>query len=106
MKKESNLTLDCFVLLTLLESLFWMIAVLLSVYLCVSQIYTAWKKCVDNPVIMSFSHKPMFIGEIPFPAVTICPQTKFVTKKFNYTDVYRAMVKLDGNDSRVLTENE
>lgn len=79
---------------------------ILSIYLCVNSIYTSFLKCVENPVILSFNHKPISIGEIPFPAVTICTQTKFDAKKFNYTDVYRAMFKLDGNNSRTVTENE
>lgn len=48
----------------------------------------------------------MQISEIPFPAVTICPINKFSGKKFNYTDVYRAILKLDGNKSRIVTEEE
>lgn len=52
------------------------------------------------------SHESQSIGAVPFPAVTICPLTKFSKKKFNYTDVYRAMLKLDGNKSRIVTREE
>lgn len=31
---------------------------------------------------------------------------KFSVNKFNYTDVYRALLKLDGNESRIVSEEE
>lgn len=76
-------------------SIWWMFAFLLSVYLCMSSIYCMWMRCKEDPVILSFSHKPMSIGEIPFPAVTICSLTKFPAQILNYTRVYRSMLKLD-----------
>lgn len=86
--------------------LWWIIAFVLSVYLCFSSVLNLWLKWVENPVIVSFDNKPMSIGEIPFPAATICPLTKTSAKKFNYTDVYRSMFELDGNNSRKVSEHE
>lgn len=48
----------------------------------------------------------MSIGEVPFPAITVCPLTKSSAVKFNYTDVYRAIFKLDGDNSRNVTTDE
>lgn len=57
-------------------------------------------------MVLTFSHGTKSIGEVPFPAVTICPLSKFQKQKFNYTKVYRGMLKLDGNQSNVVTEEE
>lgn len=69
---------------------------------CLITVHTAHNNCVD----FSKPFRLLMIGEVPFPAVTICPLTKFSTKKFNFTDVYRAMLKLDGNQSRTITDDE
>lgn len=71
-----------------------------------SSIYSIWEKWQDNLVVINFSHESMFIGDVPFPSITICPMSKFSKSKFNYTDVYRAMLKLDGDESRKVTEDE
>lgn len=75
-------------------------------YLCIGLIYTLWLKWKENPVIVSFAHAAMSINEVPFPAMTICPLTKASASKFNYTRVYRAMFKLDGEQSQKVTEEE
>lgn len=69
----------------------------------ICSLYIKWK---ENPVIVSFDHRPMSIGEVPFPAITVCPLTKSSAVKFNYTDVYRAIFKLDGDNSRNVTTDE
>lgn len=40
----------------------------------------------ENPVIVSFAEKPTSIYDIPFPAVTICSETKANALKFNISD--------------------
>lgn len=68
--------------------------------------YSVASKWKESPVIVSFDNKPLSIGDIPFPAISICPLAKTSARKFNYTDVYRAMYKLEGNQSRNVTEHE
>lgn len=53
-------------------------------------------KWVQSPVIVSFAEKSTPIWEIPFPAVTICPETKTYANKLNFTDVFN---KVRFNDS-------
>lgn len=86
--------------------IWWIVSFALSVFLCVNLIYTLWLKWQENPVIISFDHTLLSIGEIPFPAITLCPLTRSRMDKFNYTKVYRLMYKLDGNSSRVPNETE
>lgn len=87
-------------------SIWWVIAIVLSVVLCINSIHNVWLKWNSVPIIITLNNKPMPIGDIPFPAITVCPVTKTAANKLNYTDVYRAMLKLDGNKSRTVTEKE
>ena len=43
---------------------------------CTYQIYSLYSKWQANPVIVTFDTNPTPIWKIPFPAVTICPQSK------------------------------
>ncbi|XP_055321190.1 pickpocket protein 28-like [Sitodiplosis mosellana] len=88
------------------ERTWWFAALIASVSLCIVSIYSIWCKWCENPVIVSMSNKPMSVGEIPFPAVTICPLTKFSTKLFNFTQAYRSIFELDDNHTQPITEEE
>lgn len=70
-------------------------------YGCAHLIYQTWNKWNYNPVIVSFDDKMTSISEIPFPAITICPESKTNPSKFNYTDICK---KVFNNES--LTEWE
>lgn len=84
----------------------WIIAVIISMFLCSSLIQDLWEKWKESPVIISLDHRLDSIGTIPFPAVTICPLSKLSINKFNYTDTYRSILKLDGEKSRNLSNEE
>ncbi|XP_037044105.1 pickpocket protein 28-like [Bradysia coprophila] len=66
--------------------IFWIFACVVSVYFCSKNIKNVWKTWEDSPVIISFAEKPTSIWQIPFPAVTVCPQTKFRKNLFYYKD--------------------
>lgn len=68
--------------------------------------YSTWEKWSIDKVILHIDTHQLSIGDIPFPVVSICPITKTDANKFNYTDVYRAMLKLDGNSSRTVSPKE
>lgn len=87
-------------------SVYWIVAVILSASLCSYAIYDSFLSWSKNPVILTLSHETKSIGEIPFPAVVICPMTKTTASEFNFTDVYRSIFKLDGINSRNVTEEE
>ncbi|RZC40023.1 ASC domain containing protein, partial [Asbolus verrucosus] len=45
-----------------------------------------YKKWERSPVIVNFANRGTPIDKVPFPAVTICPESKIVgQKKFNFT---------------------
>lgn len=47
-----------------------------------------WWKWNNNPVIVSFAEKSTPVWQIPFPAVTVCMETKSRQTFFNFTDMY------------------
>lgn len=64
------------------ERLWWLIAFLLSIYGCTMIILNAWQRWDSNPVIVSFSEQATPVWQIPFPAVTICFETRSVQQSF------------------------
>lgn len=61
--------------------------------------YVKWQ---HSPVIVSFAKSPTPIGNIPFPAITICPETKAKQTLFNFTQFYYDIKRGDQN----VTEEE
>lgn len=51
-------------------------------------IYEIFDKYDKSPVVVSFATEDTPLYEIPFPAVTICPELKFSKEKYNHTDIY------------------
>lgn len=71
---------------------FWIIAFAITTYFSGTMIANSWNKWQDTPVIVSFSEKTTPVWAIPYPAVTICPETKTCVEKLNFTDVYLKIV--------------
>lgn len=84
----------------------WMIAIVASMCICGYTTHNIWSKWRSDLIILRYDSQYKPIGSIPFPSVSICPLTKSSANKFNYTAVYRAMLQLDGNKSRVVTPDE
>nr|XP_015839363.1 PREDICTED: pickpocket protein 28-like isoform X2 [Tribolium castaneum] len=70
---------------SIFDKIWWFVAFCLCAYICASLILSNWKKWDENPVFLSVSPKPMKQWEIPFPAITICPENKIWKTKYNYT---------------------
>ncbi|XP_075167589.1 pickpocket protein 28-like [Haematobia irritans] len=58
------------------EIVFWILVFVVSIFFCASMIFQVYVKWKETPVIVTISEKPTPIWSIPFPAVTICPETK------------------------------
>ncbi|ALC43319.1 CG8546 [Drosophila busckii] len=71
-----------------LERLFWVSVFLLSICTCFKLTMNIWDKWNNNPVIVSFAEKSTPVWQIPFPSVTVCPETKSRQRAFNFTDIY------------------
>ncbi|XP_037031858.1 pickpocket protein 28-like isoform X2 [Bradysia coprophila] len=71
-----------------MERLWWILAFALALFYCGKLIQNVYIKWDQSPVIVSFAEKSTPVWEIPFPAVTICPETKANMSQLNFTHVY------------------
>ncbi|XP_031638214.1 pickpocket protein 28-like [Contarinia nasturtii] len=85
------------------ERIWWVFAFAVSLYLCGFLIHNVWIKWHESPVIVSFAEKSTPISMIPFPAVTICPETKTYMDKLNITDAFHTLL---ANNKDNMTEEE
>lgn len=47
----------------------------------------------NGPIAISHSERAQPIWNIPYPAVTICPETKAKSEFINFTDIYHIMME-------------
>jgi hypothetical protein len=78
-----------FVIYGLYCRIFWLTAFLLSSSIVAYYIYKIWDKWNTSPVLVSFSEVPTPVWNIPFPAVTICPQVKVKKTAFIHSTIAR-----------------
>ncbi|RZC40060.1 ASC domain containing protein [Asbolus verrucosus] len=70
---------------TIFERIWWFIVFLICLIACITSIYGVYKKWEGSPVIVNFANQGTPIHKIPFPAITICPESKASQHSFNYT---------------------
>lgn len=70
-----------------------------SIIACILIVQLVRYEWLDKPVIVSHRHDSMTIREIPFPAITICPQAKASHKRFDCKKDYEKFwTNLIGDD--------
>ena len=57
-----------------LDRIFWIIVVVLSLTFTIFQIFMIYDEWKDRPVVTILDAEALSIKDIPYPAVTICPQ--------------------------------
>lgn len=77
------------------EKLFWLIAFVSCIFGCCRLIFHIYQRWERSPVIVSFAERSTPIWQIPFPAVTICMETKSQSDLFNYTEMYHKIRNID-----------
>ncbi|EDW34295.1 GL21653 [Drosophila persimilis] len=86
------------------ERIFWLCAFLISIYGCATLISSAYTKWTETPVIVSFAEKSTPVWNIPFPAITVCSETKRVLKpkgeETSFADLY-SQFNIEMRSSRV-----
>ncbi|EFA08873.2 Pickpocket protein 28-like Protein [Tribolium castaneum] len=91
---------------SILEKLYWVVLFAISLYICVSLIIQTWVKWDQSPVLVSFAQSPTPVWQVPFPAITICSETKARQRAYNFTYYYHKVIEQlttgDGN----LTQEE
>ncbi|XP_066137625.1 pickpocket protein 28-like [Euwallacea fornicatus] len=73
---------------TYFERTWWFIVFSIVVVICIYFIANVYEKWNSSPVIVSFDTRETKIHSIPFPAVTICPESKSMRNLYNHTNVY------------------
>ncbi|XP_031353663.1 pickpocket protein 28-like [Photinus pyralis] len=71
-----------------IERVVWVGIVIFFCVCCVSLTNRTFSKWMSSPVMVTFETQETTIHEIPFPAVTICPEAKFDPQKFNITEMF------------------
>uniref|UniRef100_A0A1Y1NB01 Pickpocket protein 28 n=1 Tax=Photinus pyralis TaxID=7054 RepID=A0A1Y1NB01_PHOPY len=66
----------------------WALIILVAFFMSSSLIRKSYFKWQSSPIIVTFATRETPIWEIPFPAITICPEVNAHPKVFNYSDVY------------------
>ncbi|XP_063915468.1 pickpocket protein 28-like [Zophobas morio] len=70
------------------EKIVWGLLLMISLGGCVYMINDVVYKYENSPVVVSFATEDTPLYQIPFPAVTICPEGKYSKQAFNYSDLY------------------
>ncbi|CAH2072943.1 unnamed protein product, partial [Iphiclides podalirius] len=73
---------------TTVEKLFWLFMFICCLVFCARSINSAYTKWNESPLIVSFSENPTPVWEIPYPAVTVCLETKSMQTRFNFTKYF------------------
>ncbi|XP_055600000.1 pickpocket protein 28-like [Uranotaenia lowii] len=82
-----------------IEKIWWLTVFLTSTYLCTSYIVEVIGKWKLNPIIVTFDQQPASIYTIPFPAVTVCPETKVKSSQFKFTEAFELVRSGQLNES-------
>ncbi|CAH2043596.1 unnamed protein product, partial [Iphiclides podalirius] len=86
------------------EKFFWLFMFICCVVLCAGLIRKVYIKWNESPVIVSFAENSTPVWQIPYPAVTVCFETKSLQTRFNFTKYYHLYMN---NDTFMrLTEEE
>lgn len=86
--------------------LYWLVLFCISLYICISLIIQTWIKWDQTPVLVSFAQSPTPVWQVPFPAITICSETKIRQRVYNFTDYYHKVVDYLKTDNSNLTAEE
>ncbi|XP_023310707.1 pickpocket protein 28-like [Anoplophora glabripennis] len=78
---------------TYFERGWWFVVFAITLAACIVAIREVYQKWVRSPVIVSFATRETPIYKIPFPAVTICPETKSKQKLYNHTEIIRKLIE-------------
>ncbi|XP_043067471.2 pickpocket protein 28-like [Drosophila bipectinata] len=90
------------------EKVYWLFFTCVSVFFAFALIRSAYFKWKYSPVILGFDETLVPVHKIPFPTITVCPESKIDHFVFNYTDVSRKFLeeyKTHGNISNLSDED-
>lgn len=71
----------------LVERVLWLCVVTVSFCVGATNIRSSYERWQTKPVIVTMDDRPTSVQEIPFPAMTICPKTKFKLSVVNIESI-------------------
>ncbi|PSN34454.1 hypothetical protein C0J52_20177 [Blattella germanica] len=71
----------------MIERLFWLLSFLVSLAFVTYFVSQTWNKWQTSPVFVTFAETSSPVWDIPFPAVTICPEIKIKRTVLNFTSL-------------------
>ncbi|CAH1116192.1 unnamed protein product [Phaedon cochleariae] len=77
---------------TIFERVWWFLIFSITLATCIFCIREVYQKWLRSPVIVSFATKETPTYSIPFPAVTICPESKSVQALYSHTGMLRKVI--------------
>ncbi|XP_049771508.1 pickpocket protein 28-like [Schistocerca cancellata] len=86
------------------ERFLWLMLFGLSLGVCSKLINNVWIKWDRSPVIVTFAESSTPVWQVPFPAVTICSETKSRQSVFNFTDAYNNEANLTEEEQRMYSD--
>lgn len=81
---------------SLSERIFWLVSMLTSTVCFIIFLVHLLNRWERGPLFIGYAEKSQPIWDIPFPAVTICPETKAKTSLVNFTDAYHILMEANG----------
>jgi acid-sensing ion channel, other len=82
------------------ERSYWICSVVMAFLGCSFMIYEIYDKWENSPVIITFSENLRIISDVPFPAVTICPMSKFKNDEFDFKEAFKILRRADSQQDR------
>ncbi|KAL1488811.1 hypothetical protein ABEB36_014607 [Hypothenemus hampei] len=92
--------------MTIFERLWWLILFCISLYICINLIIQTYIKWDTSPVLVSFARSPTPVWQVPFPAVTVCSETKSRQREYNFTENYHKMLNEIRGENETMTDEE
>lgn len=68
--------------------IFWATVLTISGIIFANCLYNHYERWSDSAIFINVAENAQPIWNIPFPAVTICPEIKTKTSMFNFTQIY------------------
>ncbi|KAL3273923.1 hypothetical protein HHI36_015349 [Cryptolaemus montrouzieri] len=75
--------------ISLFERLWWILVLILSISGSFYMVCEIFDNLKTKPVLVSLATKEMSISDIPFPSVTICPESKISRNCLNYSKILK-----------------
>lgn len=80
-------------------SIWWIVVFSVAVYYCSRFVYNVYEEWQRDPIILSFDQQTSSVFAIPFPAVTLCPETKVKASVLNMSHTFELVRKNKLNES-------